>query len=141
VVDLWADWPVHDAVLDLVISIFAPKNLAETARALAPGGWLVVVYPGPNHLVELNHPFFLMRQHERKDRHYADAARRYIGRPTISRLTRYTVLEGEGIRDALLMGPNARRINRSTLEAVTGPLPVTFDLFVLLVRKPRSSAG
>ena len=141
VVDLWADWPVHDAAFDLIISIFAPKNFAETARVLRPGGWLAVVYPGPNHLVELNRPFSLMRQHEGKDRRYADAARRYIGPPTISRLTRYTVLEGEGIRDALLMGPNARRINRSTLDAATGPLPVTFDLFVLLVRKPGSSAG
>jgi 23S rRNA (guanine745-N1)-methyltransferase len=141
VVDLWADWPVHDAVLDLVISIFAPKNFAETARALAPGGWLAAVYPGPNHLVELNHPFSLMRQHKGKGRRYIDAARRYIGPPTISRVIRHTVLEGEGIRDALLMGPNARRINRSTLEAATGPLPVTFDLFVLLVRKPSSSAG
>jgi 23S rRNA (guanine745-N1)-methyltransferase len=45
VVDLWADWPVHDAAFDLVISIFAPKNFAETARVLAPGGWLAVVYP------------------------------------------------------------------------------------------------
>ena len=53
VVDLWADWPVHDATFDLVISIFAPKNFAETARVLAPGGWLAVVYPGPNRLAEL----------------------------------------------------------------------------------------
>jgi len=36
---------VHDAAFDLVISIFAPKNFAETARVLAPGGWLAVVYP------------------------------------------------------------------------------------------------
>lgn len=135
VADLWAEWPVRDAAADLVISIFAPKNFAETARVLGPGGWLAVVYPGPNHLVELNHPFPLMQQHEGKGRRYVDAARRYIGPPTISRITRRTVLEGAGIRDAVLMGPNARRINPSTLDAATDPLPVTFDLFVLLARK------
>jgi 23S rRNA (guanine745-N1)-methyltransferase len=141
VVDLWADWPVHDAVLDLVISIFAPKNFAETARVLRPGGWLAVVYPGPDHLVELNNTFARMRQHEGKGRRYVDAARRYIGPPTISRLIRHTVLELESIRNALLMGPNARRITLSTLDAATGPLQVTFDLFLLLARKPGSSAG
>jgi 23S rRNA (guanine745-N1)-methyltransferase len=141
VVDLWADWPVHDAALDFVISIFAPKNFAETARVLELGGWLAVVYPGPNHLIELNHPFDLMRQYEGKGRRYVDAARRYIGPPTISRITRRTVLEGAGIRDAVLMGPNARRINPSTLDAATDPLPVTFDLFVLLARKRGTAPG
>ena len=54
VADLWEEWPVKNAAADLVLSIFAPKNFAETARVLAPGGWLAIVYPGPNHLVELN---------------------------------------------------------------------------------------
>ena len=141
VADLWAEWPIRDAAADLVISIFAPKNFAETGRVLGPGGWVAVVYPGPDHLVELKHPFALMRQHQEKGRRYIDAARQHIGPPTISRLIRHTVIEGDGIRNALLMGPNARPINRSTLAALTGSLPVTFDLFVLLARKPGSSAG
>jgi len=135
VTDLWEEWPVKDAAADLVMSIFAPKNFAETARVLAPGGWLAMVYPGPNHLVELSHAFGLMRQHQGKGRHYADAVCRYIGPPTIAQLTCYTVLKGDGIRDALLMGPNARHLNQSTLEAANGPLPVTFDIVVLLARK------
>jgi 23S rRNA (guanine745-N1)-methyltransferase len=140
VADLWVDWPMHDAAFDLVINIFAPKNFAETARVLRSGGWLAVVYPGPDHLVELNLSFGLMRQHKGKDRRYVDAALQYIGPPTISRLVRNTVIEGEGIHNALLMGPNARRINRSTLASATGSLPVTFDIFVLLARKRGSSA-
>jgi 23S rRNA (guanine745-N1)-methyltransferase len=138
--DLWVDWPVHDAALDLVISIFAPKNFAETARVLRPGGWLAVVYPGPDHLVELSHPFALMRQHEGKGRRYIDAAQRHIGPPAVSRLTRPTVIEGEAISNALLMGPNARRINRSTLDSATDSLSITFDVFVLMARKPGSNA-
>jgi 23S rRNA (guanine745-N1)-methyltransferase len=140
VADLWVDWPVHDAALDLVISVFAPKNFAETARVLRPGGWLAVVYPGPDHLVELSHPLALMRQHEGKGSRYVDAARRYIGPSTISRLIRPTVIEGEAIRNALLMGPNARHINRLTLDAATDPLSITFDIFILMARKPGSIA-
>jgi hypothetical protein len=60
---------------------------------------------------------------------------------TISRLIRHTVLDLESIRNALLMGSSARRINPSTLDAATGRLPVTFDLLVLLAREPGSSAG
>jgi len=32
IADLWTEWPVHDAAVDLVISIFAPKNFPEAAR-------------------------------------------------------------------------------------------------------------
>src|SRR5437879_4053907 len=53
VADLWAEWPVHDETVDLVLSIFAPKNFPEVARVLRPGGWLAVAYPGPDHLIEL----------------------------------------------------------------------------------------
>jgi 23S rRNA (guanine745-N1)-methyltransferase len=38
VANLWTEWPVQDAALDLVISIFAPKNFPEAARVLRPGG-------------------------------------------------------------------------------------------------------
>ena len=79
--------------------------------------------------------FGVMRQHQNKGRHYGDAVRRHIGPPIVSRLLRHTVLEGAGIREALLMGPNARHPAPSTLNVMTGPLPVTFDLFVLFARK------
>jgi SAM-dependent methyltransferase len=42
VADLWSEWPVQDAAFDLVLSIFAPRNLAETMRVLRPGGWLAL---------------------------------------------------------------------------------------------------
>jgi 23S rRNA (guanine745-N1)-methyltransferase len=112
VADLWADWPVHDAALDLVISIFAPKNFAETARVLRPGGRLAAVYPGPNHLAELGRRYGLMRHHQRKARRYAGAAGRMIGPSTTVQLARRTFLDPAAMRDAVLMGPDARHIAR-----------------------------
>ena len=36
-VDLWREWPIRDAAVDLVVSVVAPKNFAETARVKFEG--------------------------------------------------------------------------------------------------------
>jgi len=135
ITDLWREWPVHDEAADLVISIFAPKNFAEIARVLCPGGWLAVTYPGPDHLVELNDHFALMRPYTGAARRYAEMADRLIGRRTLVRLRSRAVLDQTAIRAAILMGPNARRISRPALDAAPASLDVTFDVAVLLAHK------
>lgn len=42
-----------DASVDLLLDIFAPRNAAEFARVVRPGGALLVVVPGAAHLREL----------------------------------------------------------------------------------------
>jgi 23S rRNA (guanine745-N1)-methyltransferase len=145
VVDLWADWPVQNASVDFVVSIFAPRNFAETARVLRPGGWLALVFPGVNHLVELRHRYRLMGQHEDKAKHYAEAATRTIGPPAVTRIVRRPVLGADDVQDAVLMGPNARHWGLAALVAKTEPVAVTFDVTLLLARKqggapPQNSA-
>ena len=51
--DVWGRLPVRSGALDLVLSVFAPRNAVEFARVLAPGGRLVVVSPLPDHLAAL----------------------------------------------------------------------------------------
>jgi 23S rRNA (guanine745-N1)-methyltransferase len=133
--DLWTEWPVRDAAVDLVISVFAPKNFPEAARVLRPGGWIAVAYPGTNNMAELSDRFGLLRQHEHAARRYREAARRFIGPPTIHRLLSHTVLDSAAIRSVILMGPSARHITLSTLDAEPGPLAVTFDITLLFARK------
>lgn len=55
VADVWQGLPVRDGVVDLVLDVFAPRNAAEFARVLRPGGTLVVAVPTPEHLAELAH--------------------------------------------------------------------------------------
>jgi 23S rRNA (guanine745-N1)-methyltransferase len=140
VADLWGEWPVRDATVDLAVSIFAPRNLPEVARVLRPGGWFAMVYPGPDHLVELGDRFRLIGQHGDKTRRYGDLARRFIGSFTTHRLFSRTVLDATAIRAAILMGPNARHITSSILDPGLdpglGPIPVTFDITLLFARKP-----
>lgn len=45
--------PYLDKGFDLVISIFAPYEIAEIKRILNPGGVFILVGPGPQHLQEL----------------------------------------------------------------------------------------
>jgi len=51
--DVWRGLPLRDHTADLVVNVFAPRNGAEIARILAPGGALVVATPAPSHLHQL----------------------------------------------------------------------------------------
>jgi 23S rRNA (guanine745-N1)-methyltransferase len=51
--DLWRPLPIADRSAALVLNVFAPRNGAEFRRILRPGGILLVVTPGPEHLREL----------------------------------------------------------------------------------------
>jgi 23S rRNA (guanine745-N1)-methyltransferase len=44
-----------DGTVDCTLDVFAPRNSAELARVLAPGGRLLVVVPGPEHLRQIAH--------------------------------------------------------------------------------------
>jgi 23S rRNA (guanine745-N1)-methyltransferase len=136
VADLWAEWPVHDTAVDLVVSIFAPKNLPETSRVLRPGGWLAVAYPGPDHLIELRDRFGLLRQDEETPGRYADMATHCVGPPTVARLRSRAVLDPAMARAVILMGPNACHVDLSILDVGPHPLAVTFDINILFARKP-----
>ena len=134
VADLWAEWPVKDAAVDLVISIFAPRNFPEAARVLRRGGWIAVAYPGPEHLRELGHRFGLLNHHARKSERIVAEANHWIGAPTIVRHRREVILDGVAVRAAIMMGPNAHHIAPSMLAAGIGPMAVTFDIAILLAR-------
>lgn len=47
------DMPVASEAADLVTNLFAPIAGMEFRRVLRPGGWLLVVSPGPDHLLSL----------------------------------------------------------------------------------------
>jgi 23S rRNA (guanine745-N1)-methyltransferase len=136
VADVWAEWPVRDEAADLVLSIFAPKNFAEMARVLRPGGWLALAHPGPDHLAELVDRFGLLQQQAGKTGRYVQAAQRRIGPSTAVRLVQRISLDRAGVRHAVLMGPNARHIAASVLDADAAAMDVTIDIAMLFARKP-----
>jgi 23S rRNA (guanine745-N1)-methyltransferase len=136
VADLWTEWPVRDEAVDLVVSIFAPKNFPEMARVLRPGGWLALAYPGPEHLIELRERFGLLRHHGENSGRYADMVIRFVGPLSFTRLHCRTVLDPATARTVILMGPNARHVDPAVLDVGRDPLAVTFDINTLFARKP-----
>ena len=45
--------PFASRSIDVILSVLAPRNVAEFTRILKPSGSLVMVVPGPDHLLEL----------------------------------------------------------------------------------------
>ena len=134
--DLWAEWPVRDEAVDLVVSIFAPKNFPEMARVLRPGGWLALAYPGPEHLIELRDRFGLLRQHGENSGGYADMVTRFVGQWSVTQLHRRALLDPPTARAVILMGPNARHVDPAILDVGPDRLAVTFDINLLFARRP-----
>lgn len=53
VADTWRPLPIRSGRCDVILDVFAPRNLPEFHRVLRAGGSLVVVVPRPDHLAEL----------------------------------------------------------------------------------------
>ena len=127
--DAWQPLPLRDGVAALILSVFAPRNPAEMARMLAPGGVLLAVTPTTRHLHELVGPLGLLSVPEEKaDRldtqlasHFSLAERRPI---------EYSMfLTRDEAAQIVRMGPSAWHVDEQTvaerLALLPDPLPVT----------------
>ena len=74
--DAWRELPLRDDAAQVVLNVFAPRNAAEMARILAPGGTLLVVTPNQAHLAELVGVLGMVRVDEQKERRLNGVARR-----------------------------------------------------------------
>ena len=121
--DAWAPLPLADGCAALVLSVFGPRNAAETARVLASGGALLVASPGPDHQRELREAIGLIGVDARKADRLADTFRGF-GPPALSRV-RYQLRLGHlALGELVAMGPSARHIAPGDLAARVGALPV-----------------
>lgn len=107
VADTWAGLPVLDDVIDAVLCIFAPRNFAEFARVLRPGGVLVTVTPTSQHLAGLREELGLMAvEADKQQRLHREAAEHFSlrGEKTVGWQFEATP---EQVRALVEMGPNA----------------------------------
>jgi 23S rRNA (guanine745-N1)-methyltransferase len=72
--DIWQPLPLATRSVALALSIFGPRNAAETGRVLGPGGALIMAMPGPAHLWELRRPLGMIGIDKQKLRRIAGTA-------------------------------------------------------------------
>jgi 23S rRNA (guanine745-N1)-methyltransferase len=130
--DAWKPLPVKDGVAALVLSVFAPRNVAEMARVLAPGGQLLAVTPTTRHIHELVGPLGLLsvpddkedRLDEQLSSHFTLAARCTVEHAMF--LTR------DECAQIVRMGPSAWHVDEQSvaerLALLPDPLTVTASM-------------
>ncbi|MDV6297979.1 methyltransferase type 11 [Dietzia maris] len=121
VADTWDGLPLADDCVDLVQVVFAPRNPAEFARVLRPGGTLVVAVPGPGHLEPLRSAGGMLEPApDKSDRLDADLADHF--RPgEVRTVDVLTEVPAPVAVDLALMGPSGVHLDRFGLEARLGP--------------------
>ncbi|MFZ5869724.1 MAG: putative RNA methyltransferase [Actinomycetota bacterium] len=127
VADTWGRLPVRDGVAGVVLDVFAPRNAAEIARVLPPGGSLVVVTPAPEHLAELRAALGLLGvQPDKEERVAASLGERFT--PVGERRVRARLhLPPDAVADLVAMGPSAWHGARGEVD---GPVDVTASVRV-----------
>ncbi len=141
VADAWRLLPVADRSVDVLLSVFSPRNPDEFARVLADDGLLVVAGPEPHHLRELRTiPGFLSVPEDKRDALIAQMAERLV-------LAYETVIEfplqpgPEGLRQLVVMTPSARHLSVGALAdwETLAPASVTAAFRVLAFHKANGS--
>ncbi len=121
--DSWASWPVRPGSVDRVLVVFAPRNGAETARVLAPGGQLVVVTPAADHLAELVRPLGLLSVDPDKAARLAASLEPHLRPLRSARYREVLELDHGAVRTLVGMGPHARHLAPGALDAALAGSP------------------
>ncbi|WP_018505204.1 methyltransferase domain-containing protein [Parafrankia discariae] len=109
-------WPLPDASVDVLLDVFAPRDLAEMRRLLRPGGTLLLVTPGEGHLAELREPLGLVGVQPGKRERLADELSGRFDRLAAETLTRTLRLGVDEAVDVALMGPTGHHTGRPELH-------------------------
>jgi 23S rRNA (guanine745-N1)-methyltransferase len=138
VVDVWQPLPIRSQSAALLLDVFAPRNPVEFHRILRPGGTLIVVTPGPQHLAELVSALDLMTVDERKDERLQASLDRHFELIDAQDCTTKLRLTGSETQQLVEMGPNAHHLDpalRSAKIAALGePVEVTASFLVSTFR-------
>jgi len=143
VADAWSRLPVRDGVIGTVLSVFAPRDPAEVARVLAPGGRLIVVTPEPEHLAEIRTDVGLLVVEPGKVERLTDAFAHHLRPVGRIDVRRQMQLSRADVSVLVRMGPAARHNAPGALDANIAKLPemtaVTLAVAVTVLEATESS--
>lgn len=136
--DVKRDIPLPDSSVELLLSVFAPRNPDEFARIVAPGGIVLIALPSSRHLIELRKRYGLLGIEPEKERHITAQLAPAFEREKSAALEYAMTLADEDVGHLLLMTPNARhRERQGWREAAPEAARVTASFVVLAFRRHR----
>lgn len=95
-----------DGVMHVILNIFAPRNPAEFARVIVPGGILIVVIPAPEHLLRLRTELGLLGMEEQKQQHVKEQFAGEFEFVASSDIAYSIRLSKEAVEQVVMMTPN-----------------------------------
>jgi 23S rRNA (guanine745-N1)-methyltransferase len=130
--DAWHDLPLRDGSAALILSVFAPRNPAEMARVLAPGGSLLAVTPTTRHLFELVGPLGLLSVPEDKSDRLDEQLAGHFALDERRNVEHAMFLTREEAAQLVRMGPSAWHVDEQSvaerLALLPDPLTVTASM-------------
>jgi len=106
--DVWRPLPLRTSTAVWAQGIFAPRNPAEVARVVCPGGLLVTVTPGPGHLAELVTAQGLLSVEQGKEERLEDGLADAFRAEEREVLRLSLDLDRAAVADLVAMTPSAR---------------------------------
>ena len=95
-----------DHVFHAILNIFAPRNPTEFARVAVAGSILIVVIPGPEHLLQLRVALELLGIEEQKQQHVKEQFAAHFELVKSSAIAYAMRLNREDIEQVVMMTPN-----------------------------------
>jgi 23S rRNA (guanine745-N1)-methyltransferase len=128
-----ADLPLMSHQCDLATAIFVPHQFDELMRILKPEGYVIIVSPGPNHLLELKQ--FIYHQVILNTLPEVDKRFKVIHQEQI---TTSTHLNGEDCLNLYQMTPYVHRSSPELLSRFQQDLKMqmTFEFNILVLQAP-----
>lgn len=133
--DLWRPWPVASGCADVIVNIFAPRNLPECHRVLRPAGTMVIVTPEQTHLAELRDRLPMLTVDADKTARLDSALQSQFSLTGRHDCEIELSLEPADVTRIVHMGPNAYHVPEAALAAIQHTVTVTAAFSVSVYRR------
>lgn len=138
--DLWRELPLGTDTADVVLVIFAPRNVREFARILKPGGTVIVITPLPGHLAEIAQDAGMLAIQNDKEVALVQAMAEHFVLVDSQELRVPLLLDPPDVVNVALMGPAGHHLDADELRKRLSNLSVQTQGHAEKNAQPQTSA-